>query len=162
VTQDPVIYSGTVRDNLDPFRVYQESQLMSALEKAHFLRTVNTKFGGLNGKLGGFMSNGEKAQIGLARSLVKNSKVLLIDEATASIDLVTDVKIQRSLKSLGGCTILTIAHRLHTIIDYNRIMVLSAGSIAELNTPFKLMSDEHTIFHSMVMELGLDVFRNLK
>jgi len=98
---------------------------------------------------GANLSVGERSLLSLARALVKDSKVLILDEATASVDLETDNKIQRTFQELQDHTLLTIAHRLRTIISYDRILVLDAGKIAEFDTPLELFMRQGGIFRSM-------------
>ena len=90
------------------------------------------------------------------RALLRKTKVLILDEATAAVDLETDDLIQATIRSeFKDCTVLTIAHRLNTIMDYDRIMVLDKGAIAEFASPNSLVEDQNSIFHSMVKDAGL-------
>ena len=92
----------------------------------------------------------------LARALLRNSKILILDEATAAIDLETDDLIQRTIRTeFSECTVITIAHRLNTILDYNRVMVLSLGEIVEFDTPENLLQDEKSVFYGMAKDAGL-------
>ena len=102
------------------------------------------------------MSVGQRQLVCLARALLKKSKILVLDEATAAVDPETDELIQNTIrKEFIDCTILTIAHRINTIIDYDRIIVLDKGKLAEFDTIPNLLQDKKGIFHSLVQEAGL-------
>jgi ABC-type multidrug transport system ATPase subunit len=143
IPQDPILYSGSVRTNLDPFSQYSEEQIWDALRKAHLAQYIESLDGQLNAGVaegGENFSAGQKCQICLARALLKNAKILILDEATASIDNATDSLIQLSLRThFTSCTILTIAHRLATVMDYELAMVLDFGHIKEFDTPANLL-----------------------
>ena len=102
------------------------------------------------------LSVGQRQLICLARALLRKTKILILDEATAAVDLETDDLIQATIRSeFKDCTILTIAHRLNTIMDYDRIMVLDNGSLIEFDSAKTLMEDQNSIFHSMASKSGL-------
>lgn len=171
IPQDPVLFQGTIRKNLDPFREYADEVLWDSLRRSGLIdedvleRVKATKL--LDGNYdqlhkfhldqtvedeGSNFSLGEKQLIALARSLVRNSKILILDEATSSVDYETDAKIQETIiREFNQCTILCIAHRLKTILTYDRILVMDQGRIVEKGTPwtlyrqngvFKLMCDK--------------------
>jgi ABC-type multidrug transport system fused ATPase/permease subunit len=129
IPQDPVLFSGTIRTNLDPFSVYSDEQLWNSLELSHLKSFVKSLELGLEHKVsegGENLSVGQRQLICLARALLRNTKVLILDEATAAVDLETDSLIQSTIrKAFSDCTVLTIAHRLHTILDSNRVLVLN-------------------------------------
>jgi ATP-binding cassette, subfamily C (CFTR/MRP), member 1 len=159
IPQDPVIFSGSLRINLDPFGIYSDEQIWQVLEDAHLKQFV----AGLEKKLefecsegGENLSVGQRQLICLARALLRKSKILVLDEATASVDHNTDELIQQTIrKSFADCTILTIAHRLNTIMDSSRILVLNKGEIAEFDTPQTLLANKSSIFYSMAKDAGL-------
>merc|ERR1712172_230490 len=159
IPQDPVLFSGTLRMNLDPFDHYPDSQLWKVLELAHLKDYANTLEKGLQHEVaegGENLSVGQRQLVCLARALLRKTKILILDEATAAVDLETDDLIQATIrKEFKGCTVLTIAHRLNTIMDYDRIMVLDKGKIAEMETPNKLLDDNDSIFYSMAKDAGL-------
>ncbi|KAJ3785076.1 P-loop containing nucleoside triphosphate hydrolase protein, partial [Lentinula aff. detonsa] len=104
------------------------------------------------------LSVGQRALLSIARALVKNSKVVILDEATASVDPVTEAKIQKSLHSqFKNCTMLCIAHRLQTIISYDRILVMDQGSVAEFDTPLTLYEKRDGIFRSLCEKGGISM-----
>ncbi|KAJ3344887.1 hypothetical protein HDU91_007522 [Kappamyces sp. JEL0680] len=156
IPQDPVLFSGTVRKNLDPFGEHQDYELWDALDKASMKEKI-TEIGGLEGQLQVFGENlsvGQRQLMCLARALVVSPKILIMDEATANVDYETDERIQKCLREeLHHTTLITIAHRIHTIMDYDRICVLDAGSVVEFGTPEELMAIENGIFAGMVSHL---------
>jgi len=102
------------------------------------------------------LSVGQRQLICLARALLRKTKILILDEATAAVDLETDDLIQRTIKSeFNDCTVLTIAHRLNTIMDSDRVILLDKGSIAEFDSPTNLLSRPNSIFYSMCKDAGL-------
>lgn len=159
IPQDPVLFSGTLRMNLDPFNSFSDEDLWEALEHAHLKKYVESLEGGLLyecSERGENLSVGQRQLICLARALLKKSKILVLDEATAAVDLKTDNLIQNTIRrEFSDCTILTIAHRLNTVLDYSRIMVLDKGQIKEFDSPDVLLKDESSIFHSMAKAANL-------
>merc|ERR1712042_37019 len=139
--------------NLDPLNNYTDSAIWIALEHAHLKNTVANFPGGLEYEVtegGENLSVGQRQLICLARALLRKTKVLILDEATAAVDLETDDLIQATIrKEFADSTVLTIAHRLNTIMDYDKIMVLDKGLLVEYDTPHNLLEDESSIFHGM-------------
>ncbi|NXO28683.1 MRP3 protein, partial [Cisticola juncidis] len=158
IPQDPVLFSGTLRMNLDPFNKYSDEEIWKALELSHLKRFVSSQPSMLDYECsegGENLSVGQRQLVCLARALLRKSRVLILDEATAAIDLETDGLIQRTIRTqFGDCTVLTIAHRLNTIMDYTRVLVLDNGTIAEFDTPANLIAAKG-IFHSMAKDAGL-------
>lgn len=167
IPQEPMLFSGTLRFNLDPFSKYGDDEVWDALKKSNFSKSANLSFGldSMVADGGENFSVGQKQLICLARALLRKSKLVLLDEATASVDVETDDAIQRSIRSdFSGSTIITIAHRLMTIADYDRVMVLSFGEVVELDTPSNLLNNLNSQFSSMVNETGeanAAIIRNL-
>lgn len=164
IPQDPIIFSGTLKMNLDPFDVYSDDQLWEALELAHLKEFVV----GLENKLmfecsegGENLSVGQRQLLCLARALLRKNKILILDEATASIDHNTDNLIQQTIKSeFNECTVLTIAHRLNTIMDSSRILVLEKGKVIEFESPSILLSDKNSAFYSMASKTKVNHDKN--
>ncbi|KAJ1897428.1 hypothetical protein LPJ66_003379 [Kickxella alabastrina] len=156
IPQDPVLFAGTVRENLDPFNSYSDQEIWRALEHAHlgdFVRSKNKALESVVTQGGENFSVGQRQLICLARALLKRAKVLVLDEATAAIDNSTDSIIQESIrKEFNDCTVLTIAHRLNTIIDSDMILVIDGGKLAEYNTPGNLLADKTSLFAKLVEE----------
>jgi ABC-type multidrug transport system ATPase subunit len=160
IPQDPVLFQGTIRFNLDPFSNYTDEQLWAVLEKSYLKAKIISfplKLHSLVTENGENFSIGERAQICLARALLRltTSSILALDEATASLDRSTDDQIQYALKlNTTNITTITIAHRLETIIDYQRVMVMDNGKVMEFDTPNKLLRDPTSHFYSLVQERG--------
>ncbi|GFS16331.1 multidrug resistance-associated protein 4 [Elysia marginata] len=159
IPQDPVLFTGSVRRNLDPFEEYSDSQLWRALEEVQLKEAITTHPDNLYMEVnegGSNFSAGQRQLMCLARAVLGNTRILLIDEATANVDPITDELIQQTIRDkFKTCTVLTIAHRLHTIIDSDRIMVLDAGKLVEMGTPTHLLSlGKKGWFYSMVEQLG--------
>ncbi|KAJ2160764.1 hypothetical protein GGF46_002010 [Coemansia sp. RSA 552] len=156
IPQDPVLFAGTVRENLDPFSKYTDQEIWNALEHAHLAEFIRTKADRLEFEVtqgGENLSVGQRQLICLARALLKRAKILVLDEATAAIDNSTDAIIQESIRrEFQDCTVLTIAHRLNTIIDNDKILVIDAGRVAEFDTPKNLLSNESSLFSRLVEE----------
>jgi len=157
IPQDPVLFSGTIRSNLDPFNQYSDEQLWTVLEKAHLKDAFAALDNGLQEPVadnGENFSVGQRCQLCLARAMLRNARVMVMDEATASVDMATDAFIQTSLREHFDCTLLTIAHRLNTICDYDRVLVLSFGLVEEFDTPANLLRNPNSHLTSMVNETG--------
>ncbi|KXS16473.1 P-loop containing nucleoside triphosphate hydrolase protein [Gonapodya prolifera JEL478] len=159
IPQDPVLFQGTVRRNLDPMGQASDSQIWNALRCARLAETVGRLDGGLEANVirgGENFSVGQRQLICLARALLRHTKVLILDEATASVDVETDQVIQETIRTeFKDCTILTIAHRINTILDYDRIVVLAQGKVLEMDSPTKLLADSTSAFHALAKEAGL-------
>ncbi|KAL4216369.1 hypothetical protein ACF0H5_024096 [Mactra antiquata] len=157
--QDPVIFSGTLRSNLDPFLRYNDESIWYAIECAHLKDFVTGLEDGLDyecGEGGQNLSVGQRQLVCLARTLLHKTKVLILDEATAAVDMETDDLIQDTIRTqFNDCTIITVAHRLNTIMDYDRVMVLDAGMIIEFDSPKTLLQDTDGVFYGMAKNAGL-------
>jgi len=165
IPQDSTIFSGTVRTVLDPFSLYEDARLWDALRRSflveeHSLRNSSdiseeSSAGRITletviGTGGSNLSVGEKSLLSLARALVRNSRIVILDEATASVDLETDSKIQQTIQTeFEDKTLICIAHRLRTILSYDRILVLDSGQIAEFDTPLNLYQRGDGIFRAL-------------
>ncbi|XP_049823783.1 multidrug resistance-associated protein 1 isoform X8 [Aethina tumida] len=159
IPQDPVLFSGSLRINLDPFEKYSDDEVWRSLEHAHLKNFVKGLPSGLQHEVtegGENLSVGQRQLICLARALLRKTKVLILDEATAAVDLETDDLIQRTIRTeFKNCTILTIAHRLNTIMDSDRVLVLDKGQIVEFDSPATLLLNSKSIFYSMCKDAGL-------
>ncbi|GAM86849.1 hypothetical protein ANO11243_048690 [Dothideomycetidae sp. 11243] len=187
VPQDPTLFTGTIRNNLDPFSLYTDEEIFAALRRVHLISgpgasaestrpstpliTVNDApssdstiavlenknvFLNLSSHVaesGSNLSQGQRQLLCLARALLKSPGVLLMDEATASIDYATDAKIQETLRDFKNTT-LTIAHRLQTIIDYDKVLVLDKGEVIEYGSPYDLIRKDEGSFRSMCETSG--------
>ncbi|XP_014733665.1 PREDICTED: canalicular multispecific organic anion transporter 2 [Sturnus vulgaris] len=158
IPQDPVLFSGTLRMNLDPFNKYSDEEIWKALELSHLKRFVSSQPSMLDYECsegGENLSVGQRQLVCLARALLRKTRILILDEATAAIDLETDDLIQMTIRTqFVDCTVLTIAHRLNTIMDYTRVLVLDNGTIAEFDTPANLIAAKG-IFYNMAKDAGL-------
>ncbi|KAM6942731.1 ATP-binding cassette sub-family C member 12 [Xenentodon cancila] len=154
IPQDPVLFIGTVRYNLDPFNNYTDEDIWAALEKTYMKDSISRIEGKLQANV---LENGENFSVGerqllcMARALLRNSKIILLDEATASIDAETDALIQHTIKeAFHDCTMLTIAHRINTVMHADRILVMDKGAAAELDPPEVLTQRPDSMFSSLL------------
>ncbi|KAI9593640.1 P-loop containing nucleoside triphosphate hydrolase protein, partial [Syncephalis fuscata] len=163
IPQDPVLFSGTIRSNLDPFTMHDDAALWNALRRTHLIdEDINAeKPIGLEhldapvAENGSNFSHGQRQLLSMARALLRNSRVIIMDEATASVDFDTDAKIQQTIrKEFANSTLLCIAHRLRTIIDYDRVMVLDAGRLVELDAPSVLINRPDSLFRNLCERSG--------
>eukprot|EP00727_Mastigamoeba_balamuthi_P001146 m51a1_g11028 putative multidrug resistance-associated protein 5-like (1011) ;mRNA; f:416046-422054 len=152
------IFLSTVRYNLDPFGMASEDQIYAALEQVQLKEHVLSLPEKLDSRVlenGENFSTGQRQLICMARAILRNARILILDEATASVDMHTDILIQKMLRSFfAGCTVFTIAHRLHTIMDSSRVMVISEGALAEFDAPTALLAREGGLFAAMVHATG--------
>ncbi|KAF9362482.1 hypothetical protein BGX34_006059 [Mortierella sp. NVP85] len=197
IPQDPILFKGTLRSNLDPFGEREDQELWEALRRSHLIPDTKPNsrvpslrnspdISGLTAESsltpkspadsvkdgrsevsetmdpsnitldtpvkenGSNFSQGQRQLIALARALVRQSKIIVMDEATASVDFETDLKIQGTIRQeMANSTIITIAHRIRTIADFDRVLVMNAGEVAEFDKPLTLMKQEDSIFRSM-------------
>ncbi|XP_034007075.1 multidrug resistance-associated protein 4-like [Trematomus bernacchii] len=158
IPQDPVLFTDTVRKNLDPFGQHSDEDLWRALEEVQLKSVVEELPGKLETVLaesGSNFSVGQRQLVCLARAVLRQNRILVIDEATANVDPGTDELIQKTIRDkFRECTVLTIAHRLNTIIDSDRIMVLDSGTIQELDRPFNLLQNKDGALYKMVQQMG--------
>ncbi|KAI1866951.1 hypothetical protein JX265_007527 [Neoarthrinium moseri] len=160
IPQDAALFEGTVRDNLDPGHVHDDTELWSVLEHARLKDHVATMDGGLEAKInegGSNLSQGQRQLISLARAMLTPSNILVLDEATAAVDVETDAALQTTLRSplFAHRTIITVAHRINTILDSDRVVVLDKGEVVEFDTPQELIKRKG-IFYGLVKQSGLD------
>ncbi|XP_052077881.1 ATP-binding cassette sub-family C member 5-like [Mytilus californianus] len=154
IPQDPVLFAGTLRYNLDPFGKHPDSELWSSLENVHLKEKVQQFDQDLDYQIeenGENFSVGERQLICLARAILRKNKILLLDEATASIDTQTDSLIQKTIKEgFSDCTVVTIAHRLNTVLHSDVIMIMDNGEVIESGAPQDLLTDPHSFFNTMI------------
>ncbi|KAF9130910.1 hypothetical protein BGW39_002500 [Mortierella sp. 14UC] len=158
IPQDPTLFAGTIRDNLDPFRELADADLWEALERAHLKDFICSLTGGLSAKVsqnGENFSVGQRSLICLARALLRKSKILILDEATAAVDVETDELIQRTIREeFRDRTVLTIAHRIKTVMDSDRILVMEQGKVVEFEAPQVLLQREESLFYKFAHQAG--------
>ena len=171
IPQDAQAFEGTVRSNLDPFEQYSTEELWASIELSHlkphivemFRKEDNSELPASKEKMldvkisenGGNLSVGQRQLLCLSRALLNTSKVLVLDEATAAVDMETDKIIQETIRSeLKEKTILTIAHRIDTVLDSDKIIVLDAGQVKEFDTPENLLSNKQSIFYALCEKGG--------
>ncbi|XP_057563438.1 ATP-binding cassette sub-family C member 4-like [Hippopotamus amphibius kiboko] len=158
VSQEPVLFTATMRKNLDPFNEHTDGELWTALEEVQLKEAIE----GLPSKMdtelaesGLNISVGQRQLVCLARAILRKNRILIIDKATSNVDPRTDELIQKKiLEKFFQCTVITITHRLSTIIDSERIMVWDSGRLKEYRRPCKLLRDRNSLFYRMVQQLG--------
>ncbi|CAI6363371.1 unnamed protein product [Macrosiphum euphorbiae] len=154
IPQDPFLFDGTIRENIDPLKEYMDSNIWSALQRCHLVATVK-RLGGLGCYLGDNynLSVGEKQLLCLVRAILKNAKVVCVDEATANVDEITDRKIQETIRTaFKHSTVITIAHRIRTVMDSDRILVMDNGKVIEFESPNVLLEDKSSYFYNLVQQ----------
>ncbi|XP_063981696.1 ATP-binding cassette subfamily C member 4-like [Diachasmimorpha longicaudata] len=162
IPQEPMLFTATLRDNLDPFHQFKDDQLWSALEEVE-LKAQSQSLDYLVTQGGTNFSAGQRQLLCLARAIVRNNKIIILDEATANIDPTTDALIQRTIRDkFKDCTVLTIAHRLNTVMDSDRILVIEHGKIVEYDYPHELLRKEDGYLTNMANETGIVMLNKLK
>ncbi|KAI9018109.1 P-loop containing nucleoside triphosphate hydrolase protein [Phycomyces nitens] len=169
IPQDPTLFSGSIRSNMDPFDQFTDDMIFTALRRVHLLPSDSdddSEVVGVNANVfkdldtpvsegGKNFSQGQRQLLCLARALLKRTKIVLMDEATASVDFKTDKAIQKTIATeFADSTIICIAHRLHTVIEYDRILVLDQGQISEFDSPLELITNPQTSFYKMCRNSG--------
>jgi len=158
IPQEPILFTGSMRKNLDPFDEHTDLELWNALEEVQLKEPVLSLAGGLDSAIaegGSNFSVGQRQLVCLARAILRKNKVLMLDEATANVDPSTDALIQQTIRiKFRDCTVMTVAHRLHTIMDSDRVMVMDAGRIIEFEEPFILLQDPETLLSQLVQQTG--------
>lgn len=165
IPQDPVLFSGTLRRNLDPFEEYADDILWRALEEVELkeLAATGNKLETRVLDRGSNFSVGQRQLVCLARAIIRNNKILMLDEATANVDPQTDALIQKTIRhKFADCTVLTVAHRLNTIMDSDKVLVMDNGSMVEFDHPYVLMQNAKGYFAKMVAESGNPMADQLK
>lgn len=158
IPQEAVLFSGTLRFQVDPFLLYTDAEVWAALENVGMAEYVKSLDAGLAHEVkegGANMSQGQRQLLCIARAVLRKTKVLIMDEATASVDAHSDQQLQRALRGgamLGQPTVLTIAHRLDTILDSDLVLVLGEGKVLEIAPPAELLTDPTSVFAEMVQE----------
>jgi len=159
IPQDPVLFCGSLRMNLDPFDIYSDDEVWKAIDLSHlksFVSSTPKKLLHDVSEGGENLSVGQRQLVCLARALLKKCKILVLDEATAAVDLETDSLIQQTIRQqFSQCTVFTIAHRLNTIMDSDRIAVMDKGRLSQLDSPQNLLKDEQGIFYKMAKDAGI-------
>jgi len=166
IPQDPVLFSGTIRYNLDPFNEYTDEKLWYVLEHVKCKDFISKQGLGLDApveEFGGNYSAGQRQMLCLARAMLRDTKVVCLDEATASVDTETDDNMQKVIATeFVNCTILTIAHRINTIIENHQVVCLQAGNLVAMDSPSAMLADPNSIFSQLVAETGDASAKNLK
>nr|CAH7746327.1 unnamed protein product [Callosobruchus chinensis] len=166
IPQEPILFSGPMRKNLDPFNEYSDDVLWNALEQVDLKDTISEMSAGLNSNVsegGTNFSVGQRQLVCLARALIRNNKILVLDEATANVDPHTDALIQSAIREkFADCSVLTIAHRLHTVMDSDKILVMSSGRVEEYDHPYVLLQKENGVLRDLVNATGQTTAKNLE
>ena len=166
IPQDPFMFAGTVRTNLDPFEEHTHEEVWSVIEKVGLKHTIDTAAKQLDMEVidnGSNFSLGQRQLLCMGRALLRNSRVLMMDEATASVDMDSDALIQKTVReAFSECTTLTIAHRLNTIMDSDKILFLNSGKVSEYDDPQTLLGNPSGDFSRLVEKTGKTQEKNLK
>ncbi|KUG01927.1 Multidrug resistance-associated protein 1 [Phytophthora nicotianae] len=153
IPQDPVLFSGLLRENLDPFGEYTDAEIWTVLQQVHMADSLAKWGAGLDfevSECGDNLSVGQRQLVCIGRALLKNSKIVVLDEATANVDTATDALIQATIRqTFADKTVLIIAHRINTIMHCNKIAVMDAGQVAEFGSPAELLARSESIFASL-------------
>ncbi|CAK9805268.1 Probable multidrug resistance-associated protein lethal(2)03659 [Anthophora plagiata] len=164
IPQEPVLFGGSLRRNLDPFDEYSDNILWDALQQVELKGTISDMVAGLNSKVaeeGSNFSVGQRQLLCLVRALVRNNKIMILDEATANVDPQTDALIQETVrKKFVDCTVITIAHRLNTIMDSDKILVMDQGNLVEFDHPYVLLQKKG-YFYNMLQQTGVSMAKSL-
>ncbi|EAZ22629.1 hypothetical protein OsJ_06301 [Oryza sativa Japonica Group] len=156
IPQDPVMFEGTLRNNIDPLEEYSDEQIWEALDSCHLgdeVRKSDLKLDSTVTENGSNWSAGQRQLVCLGRVVLKKRKILVLDEATSSVDPITDNLIQKTLKQqFSECTVITIAHRITSVLDSEKVILMDNGKIAEADSPAKLLEDNLSLFSKLVSE----------
>ncbi|KAJ4748880.1 hypothetical protein LUZ62_083285 [Rhynchospora pubera] len=156
IPQDPILFHGSIRYNLDPLGQFTDQQIWEVLDRCQLKEAVEIKTHGLDSLVaqeGTNWSMGQRQLFCLGRALLRRSHLLVLDEATASIDNTTDAVLQKTIRNeFAGCTVITVAHRIPTVIDCNMVLAIDDGKSVEYDEPMKLMNTEGSLFRELVKE----------
>lgn len=159
IPQDPALFEGTIRGNLDPLEEHSDYEIWQALDKCQLGEVIRQKEQKLDSPVlenGENWSVGQRQLVSLGRALLKEARILVLDEATASVDTATDNLIQRIIRGeFKDCTVCTIAHRIPTVIDSDLVLVLTDGKVAEFDSPQRLLEDNTSMFMKLVSEYSI-------
>ncbi|XP_050309947.1 probable multidrug resistance-associated protein lethal(2)03659 isoform X2 [Anthonomus grandis grandis] len=166
IPQEPILFHGTLRYNLDPFSEYTDEEILSALIDVDDKDAISKGVAVLDKPMTGGGQNisvGQRQMICLARAILRNNKILVMDEATANVDAQTDKLIQKTIRTkFEHCTVLTIAHRLHTVMDSDKILVMDAGQAVEFDHPHVLLKNPKGYLSELVKKTGAGTAAHLK
>ncbi|KAM3207796.1 hypothetical protein ACQJBY_062832 [Aegilops geniculata] len=156
IPQDPILFQGTIRYNLDPLGQFSDQQIWEVLDKCQLLEAIKEKEQGLDSHVvedGSNWSMGQRQLFCLGRALLRRCHILVLDEATASIDHATDAILQKTIRTeFKYCTVITVAHRIPTVMDCDMVLAMSDGRVVEYDKPTKLMETEGSLFRKLVNE----------
>lgn len=155
IPQDPIIFEGSVRTNIDPYKIYSDQEIWNVLDKVRvkdLIPSLDDEIIDLN------LSTGQKQLLSLARAIIKKNKIVILDEATANMDEEADELVHKLIKeNFSSCTVIMIAHRLSTILDCDKVMVMDNGKIAEFDSPKILLANKNSLFYAMKNQSNIDL-----
>lgn len=155
IPQDPVLFTGSIRENIDPTKRYTDEEIWNAIELANLKSLVPSLDLEIK-EAGAHFSVGQRQLICMARAVIRNNIIIVLDEATANMDAETDELIHKTIeKNFSNCTVFTIAHKLNSILKCDKVMVMDKGEIIEFDKPSELLSNQDGVFYNMVGKAGL-------
>lgn len=156
IPQDPIMFQGTIRSNIDPLQQYTDEEIWKTINKIQLKNIIPSLDLVITDNTSNF-STGQRQLICLARAIIRKNRIVVLDEATSNMDPETEFLIQKAIvENFSQCTVFIIAHRLQSILDCHKVIVMEKGEIMEYEDPLILMEDENSMFSKMLKNAGLN------